>query len=55
MDSFMFLIKSSLHLLNRMFIEESFDIEDKCAEIAYQKKSQKELEEFINKLNKDYL
>ncbi|MBY9017309.1 MAG: enoyl-CoA hydratase/isomerase family protein [Candidatus Lokiarchaeota archaeon] len=54
MESFMFLVKSSLTLMNNKMIERWYDLEDKCGEIAYQKKSQKEMEEFIKNLYEKY-
>ena len=54
MDSFMFLIKSSLNIMNNILIKKCLDIEDECGDVAYQKKSQKELDDFINKLYEKY-
>jgi 2-(1,2-epoxy-1,2-dihydrophenyl)acetyl-CoA isomerase len=54
MDSFMFLIKSSLTIMNNKFIERWYDLEDKCGELAYQKNTQKELNEIIKNLYDDY-
>jgi enoyl-CoA hydratase/carnithine racemase len=54
MDSFMYLIKSTLTLMNNKFIERWFDLEDECGSEAYKKKSQQEWEDFIRKLYKKY-
>ena len=54
MDSFMFLIKSSLNVMNTKYIERWFDLEDECGKIAYDKKSMKELDEFIKNLYNKY-
>ena len=54
LDSFLFLMKSSLTMMNNKFIERWFDLEDECGAIAYQKKTQKELIEFIDDLYKKY-
>lgn len=54
LDSFLFLMKSSLTIMNNKLIERWFDLEDECGAIAYKKKNQKELQEFINDLYKKY-
>ncbi|TXT63605.1 MAG: putative Enoyl-CoA hydratase [Promethearchaeota archaeon] len=54
MESFMHLIKSSLTIMNNKFIERWYDLEDKCGEIAYEKHSQKEMDEIIKNLYKNY-
>ncbi|MHA1669715.1 MAG: enoyl-CoA hydratase/isomerase family protein [Promethearchaeota archaeon] len=53
-ESFMFLIKSSLTLMSDKMIKRWFDLEEKCGEIAFKKKSQKEIEEFISKLYEEF-
>ncbi|MHA1489107.1 MAG: enoyl-CoA hydratase/isomerase family protein [Promethearchaeota archaeon] len=54
MESFMFLMKSTLNIMNKKFIEKCFDLEDECSKVAYQKKSMKEWDDFINKLYDKY-
>ncbi|TXT56197.1 MAG: putative Enoyl-CoA hydratase [Promethearchaeota archaeon] len=54
MESFMYLIKSSLTIMNNKFIERWFDLEDRCGELAYQKRTQKELDEIIKDLYDSY-
>lgn len=54
LDSFLFLMKSTLNIMNSKFIERWFDLEEECGAIAYKKKSQKELEVFIDDLYKKY-
>jgi len=54
MDSFMFLIKSSLTIMNNKFIKRWYDLEDKCGELAYQKNTQEELNEIIKNLYDEY-
>jgi len=54
MDSFMFLIKSTLTIMNNKFIEKWFDLEDECGNVAYDKKTMKELDDFIKALYKKY-
>jgi len=54
MESFMFLIKSTLTLMNNKMIERWFDLEDECGKIAYQKKTMKELDDYIKDLYKRY-
>ena len=53
---FLFFIKSMLTIMNKGFIKSCFDLEDECAEVAYatEKKSMKELDEFIQGLYKKY-
>ena len=53
---FLFFIKSMLTIMNKGFIKSCFDLEDECAEVAYatEKKSMKELDDFINGLYKKY-
>ena len=52
--SFTFLIKSTLTLMNNKMIERWFDLEDECGRIAYEKKSQKELDDIIIDMGKQY-
>lgn len=54
MESFMYLIKSSLTIMNNKLIEKWFDLEDECGTVAYQKKSKKEWEDFIQDLYRRY-
>jgi phage regulator Rha-like protein len=54
MDSFTFLIKSSLNIMNTKYIERWYDLEDECGKIAYDKKTMKELDEFIKNLYSKY-
>ena len=54
MTSFLFLIKSMLRIMNKAYIKSCFDLEDECGEIAYEKKSMKELDDFIKELDKKY-
>jgi len=54
MESFMFLIKSSLTIMNNKLIERWFDLEDECGKAAYQKKSMQDWEDFIKKLYENY-
>jgi enoyl-CoA hydratase/carnithine racemase len=54
LESFLFLMKSTLNIMNNKFIERWFDLEEECGAIAYKKKSQKELEEFIKDLYRKY-
>ena len=54
MDSFMVLIKSSLNIMNTKYIERWYDLEDECGKIAYNKKTMKELDEFIKNLYSKY-
>jgi enoyl-CoA hydratase/carnithine racemase len=55
MESFMYLIKSSLTLMNNGLIERWFELEDECGELAYQKRSKKEWQEEIDRLFEKYL
>lgn len=54
MESFMYLIKSSLTIMNNKYIESWYDLEDRCGEIAYQKNDQKELDQIIKELYKKF-
>ncbi len=54
MESFMYLIKTSLTIMNNKYIERWYDLEDKCGELAYEKHNQKELDNIIRKLYEDY-
>ena len=54
LDSFLFLMKSTFNIMNNKFIERWFDLEDECGAIAYQKKSQKELDDIVKDLYKKY-
>ncbi len=55
MDSFMYLIKSTLNIMNKKLIERCFDLEDECGREAYKKKSQAEWRDFIQDLYQRYL
>lgn len=52
--SFSFLIKSSLTIMHNKMISRWYDLEDECGEAAYQRKSMKELDEFIEELYSRY-
>jgi enoyl-CoA hydratase/carnithine racemase len=54
---FLFFIKSMLTIMNKAYIKSCFDLEDECAKIAYatEKKSMKELDDFINDMYKKFL
>ncbi|MHA1344358.1 MAG: enoyl-CoA hydratase/isomerase family protein [Promethearchaeota archaeon] len=52
--SFSFLIKSTLTLMNNKMIERWYDLEDECGKVAYEKKTMKELDDFIKDLYKRY-
>ncbi|MHA2392847.1 MAG: enoyl-CoA hydratase/isomerase family protein [Promethearchaeota archaeon] len=53
---FLFFIKSMLTIMNKNYIKSCFDLEDECGKVAYatEKKSMKELDEFIKGLYKKY-
>jgi hypothetical protein len=53
---FLFFIKSMLTIMNKAYIKSCFDLEDECAKVAYatEKKSMKELDDFINNLYDKY-
>ena len=53
---FLFFIKSMLTIMNKGYIKSCFDLEDECGEVAYatEKKSMKELDEFIKGLYQKY-
>lgn len=51
---FLFLIKSTLHIMYNKNISRWFDLEDECGKIAYQKKSVKELDDLIKDLYTRY-
>jgi len=51
---FLFFIKSMLTIMNKAYIKSCFDLEDECGKIAFQKKSMKELDDFIKDLYKKY-
>ncbi|MFO8019693.1 MAG: enoyl-CoA hydratase/isomerase family protein [Promethearchaeia archaeon] len=53
-ESFSFLIKSSLTIMNNKLIKRWYDLEDECGETSYKKLSMQELEEFINGLFEKY-
>ncbi|MHA1526681.1 MAG: enoyl-CoA hydratase/isomerase family protein [Promethearchaeota archaeon] len=53
-ESFMYLIKSSLTMMNNKLIEKWFDLEDEGVTIAYEKKSSNEWKEVIKKLFEKY-
>ncbi|MBD3197461.1 MAG: hypothetical protein GF317_20580 [Candidatus Lokiarchaeota archaeon] len=54
MESFMYLIKSSLTIMNNKLIERWYDLEDSCGELAYQKHTKKEFDEIIDNLYNQY-
>jgi len=54
LNSFLFLMKASFTVMNNKYIEQWFDLEDECGAIAYKKKSQRELQEFIDEMYKKY-
>ena len=43
-----------LTIMNKAYIKSCFDLEDECGKIAFQKKSMKELDDFIKDLYKKY-
>jgi enoyl-CoA hydratase/carnithine racemase len=53
---FLILIKSMLTIMNKGYIKSCFDLEDECGKVAYatEKKSMKELDEFIKSLYEKY-
>jgi len=51
---FLFFIKSMLTIMNKAYIKSCFDLEDECGKLAFQKKSMKELDDFIKELYKKY-
>jgi len=53
---FLFFIKSMLAIMNKRYIKSCFDLEDECGKMAYdkEKKSMKELDDFIKGLHKKY-
>jgi len=53
---FLFFIKSMLTIMNKAYIKSCFDLEDECSKIANakEKKSMKELDDFIKNLYKKY-
>jgi len=53
---FLFFIKSMLTIMNKSYIKSCFDLEDECGKVAYatEKKSMKELDDFIKGLYKKY-
>ncbi|MFX1344047.1 MAG: enoyl-CoA hydratase/isomerase family protein [Promethearchaeota archaeon] len=53
---FLFFIKSMLTIMNKAYIKSCFDLEDECAKIAYatEKKSMKELDDFIKDMYKNF-
>ena len=52
--AFSFLIKSSLNIMHNKMIKRWFDLEDECGKVAYEKRSMKELDEYIKKLYERY-
>ena len=54
LTSFLFFIKSMSTIMNKAYIKSCFDLEDECGEIAYEKKTMKELDDFIKELYKKY-
>lgn len=53
-ESFMYLIKSSLTIMHNNFIKQWYDLEDTCGELAYEKHKQNELDEIIKELYENY-
>ena len=51
---FLFFIKSMLTIMNKAYIKSCFDLEDECGKVAFEKKSMKELDDFIKDLYKKY-
>ncbi len=51
---FLFFLKSMLAIMNKAYIKSCFDLEDECGKAAYEKKTMKELDEFIKDLYKKY-
>ena len=51
---FLFFIKSMLAIMNKAYIKSCFDLEDDCGKLAFEKKSMKELDDFIKDLYKKY-
>ena len=51
---FLFFIKSMLAIMNKAYIKSCFDLEDECGKLAFEKKSMKELDDFIKDLYKKY-
>ncbi|MHA1461023.1 MAG: enoyl-CoA hydratase/isomerase family protein, partial [Promethearchaeota archaeon] len=51
---FLFFIKSMLTIMNKAYIKSCFDLEDECGKLAFEKKSMKELDDFIKDLYKKY-
>ena len=52
---FLFTMKAMLRIMNKAYIKSCFDLEDECALFAYgSKKTNKELDEFFEELNKKY-
>ncbi|MFX1495714.1 MAG: hypothetical protein ACFFBZ_15625, partial [Promethearchaeota archaeon] len=53
---FLFFIKSMLAIMNKRYIKSFFDLEDECGKAAYdkEKKSMKELDDFIKGLHEKY-
>jgi len=54
---FLFFIKSMLTIMNKNYIKSCFDLEDECGTVAYakEKKSMKDLDDFIKDLYKRYV
>ncbi len=55
MNSFMYLMKSTLNIMNKKLIDRCFDLEDECGKEAYKKKTPGEWKRFIQDLYKRYL
>lgn len=51
---FTFLIKSTLTLMNNKMIERWYDLEDECGKVAYEKRTMKELDDYIKDLFQRY-
>jgi len=52
---FLFLMKSMLTIMNKVYIKSLFDLENECGKFAYEKKkTMKELDDFIKDLYKRY-
>ncbi|MFX1410924.1 MAG: hypothetical protein ACFFA6_11255, partial [Promethearchaeota archaeon] len=53
---FIFFTKSMLTIMNKAYITSCFDLEDECGKAAYakEKKSMKELDDFIKNLHQKY-
>ncbi len=51
---FLFLTKSMLTIMNKVYIKSCFDLEDECGKIAHAKKPMDELDDFIKNLHEKF-